>query len=81
LPKPLSSRVPEMLIGSIYKRGLYGPLSVIPVLMASIALALIPFGVRASAVAVLLDLWGLMATVFLTRRSFSWTRPIPCPRQ
>lgn len=50
------------LIGSILKRSLYGTLIVIPVLMAVIALALIPFGTWVAAVFVLLGLWGLMAT-------------------
>lgn len=50
------------LIGSVLKRGLYGPLIAIPILMAVIALALIPFGASVAAVVVLLGLWGLMAT-------------------
>lgn len=50
------------LIGSILKRGLYGTLITIPVLMAVIAVALIPFGAWVAAVVVLLGLWGLMAT-------------------
>ena len=50
------------LIGSILKRSLYGALITIPVLMAVIALALIPFGAWVAAVFVLLGLWGLMAT-------------------
>ncbi|MBH3343775.1 MFS transporter [Pseudomonas parafulva] len=50
------------LIGSVLKRSLYGTLIVIPVLMAVIALALIPFGAWVAAVFVLLGLWGLMAT-------------------
>ncbi|HEL4257161.1 TPA: MFS transporter [Stenotrophomonas maltophilia] len=50
------------LIGSVLKRGLYGTLIVIPVLMAVIALTLIPFGAWVAAVVVLLGLWGLMAT-------------------
>ncbi len=50
------------LIGAVLKRSLYGTLVLIPVLMAVVALALIPLGAWASAVAVLLGLWGLMAT-------------------
>ncbi len=51
-----------MVIGSVLQRGLYRPLIAIPVVMALIALALIPFGASVAAVAVLLGLWGLMAT-------------------
>lgn len=50
------------MIGSALKRGLYRTLIVIPVLMAAIALTLIPFGSWVAAVVVLLGLWGLMAT-------------------
>ncbi|WP_436288523.1 MFS transporter [Variovorax paradoxus] len=50
------------LIGPVLRRGLYQPLIGIPVLMAVIAVALIPFGAWVSAVVVLLGLWGLMAT-------------------
>ena len=50
------------LIGAVLKRGLYGTLIVIPVLMALVALALIPLGARIMAVAALLAVWGLMAT-------------------
>ena len=49
-------------IGSVLKRGLYKTLIVIPVLMAVIALALIPSGTALTPVAVLLGLWGLTAT-------------------
>lgn len=51
-----------VVIGSILKRGLYGPLIVIPTLMAVIAVALVPVGAWLLPVAVLLGLWGLMAT-------------------
>lgn len=51
-----------MLIGSLLKRGLFRALIGIPVLMATIALALIPVGTWAVPVAILLGLWGLMAT-------------------
>lgn len=50
------------LIGNFLKRGLYGTLIVIPVLMACVAVALIPFGSWIAAVIVLLALWGLLAT-------------------
>lgn len=50
------------LIGSVLKRGLHGTLIAIPILMAVIALALIPFGAWIAAVVALLGLWGLMAT-------------------
>ncbi len=50
------------LIGAVLKRGLYGTLFTIPILMAVIALALIPFGAWVAAVVVLLGLWGLLAT-------------------
>ncbi|MBW7900713.1 MAG: MFS transporter [Rhodocyclaceae bacterium] len=50
------------LIGSVLKRGLYATLIAIPILMAVIALTLIPFGARVAAVVALLGLWGLMAT-------------------
>jgi predicted MFS family arabinose efflux permease len=50
------------LIGSVLKRGLYVTLTAIPILMAVIALTLIPFGAWVAAVVALLGLWGLMAT-------------------
>lgn len=50
------------MIGTFLKRGLYRTLIVIPVLMAIIALALVPFGAAVGAVAALLCLWGLLAT-------------------
>ena len=50
------------LIGAVLKRGLYGTLITIPVLMAVIALVLISAGAWVAAVVVLLGLWGLMAT-------------------
>ncbi len=50
------------IIGLFLKRGLYPTLIIIPVLMAVIALMLIPFGPSVAAAAVLLGLWGLMAT-------------------
>ncbi|MDQ2139952.1 MFS transporter [Alcaligenaceae bacterium B3P038] len=54
--------VGTLVIGSIIKRSVYGPLIGIPIAMAAIALALIPLGVTVVPVAVLLGLWGLMAT-------------------
>ena len=50
------------IIGTLLKRGLYRTLIAIPILMAVIALTLIPFGAEVAAVAALLALWGLMAT-------------------
>ncbi|MGH8819579.1 MAG: MFS transporter, partial [Achromobacter pestifer] len=50
------------LIGLVLERGLYRTLVVIPLLMAAIALMLIPFGAWVVPVVVLLALWGLMAT-------------------
>lgn len=49
-------------IGRLLKRGLYGPLTVIPILMSMIAMALILLGAWVVPVAVLLGFWGLMAT-------------------
>lgn len=51
-----------LVICAFLKRGLYRTLVVIPVLMAAIALLLIPLGAWVGAVAVLLGLWGLLAT-------------------
>lgn len=50
------------LIGTLLRRGLYGTLFAIPVLMAVIAAMLIPFGTWIAGAAALLGLWGLMAT-------------------
>lgn len=50
------------LIGTLLKRGLYQTLIAIPILMAAIALTLIPFGAWIVAVAALLGMWGLIAT-------------------
>ncbi|WP_431112878.1 MFS transporter [Variovorax paradoxus] len=50
------------LIGPVLKRGLYRPLIGIPILMAVIAVALVPLGASVSASVALLGLWGLMAT-------------------
>ncbi len=51
-----------ILIGPALKRSLYGTLAVIPVLMAVIALGLLPLGASTGAVLVLLGCWGLLAT-------------------
>lgn len=50
------------LIEIFLKTGLHRTLIVIPVLMAAIALALVSFGSSALTTAVLLGLWGLVAT-------------------
>jgi predicted MFS family arabinose efflux permease len=51
-----------MGIGRILKIGFYATLTIIPVLMAAIALALIVVGGSVPATTVLLGLWGLVAT-------------------
>ncbi|MEC4239783.1 MFS transporter [Pseudomonas sp. DSV-1] len=51
-----------LIIGRFLKRSLLRTLIAIPVLMALFALALIPFGRSTIVVAVLLGLWGLLAT-------------------
>ncbi|MEO6817699.1 MAG: MFS transporter [Edaphobacter sp.] len=51
-----------VLIGLFLKRGFYLTLIVIPVVMAAIALALIPLGGAITTAAILLGLWGLLAT-------------------
>ncbi len=51
-----------VVIGTVLKRGLYRTLITIPVLMATIALALIPLGAWVGPVAALLGLWGLVGT-------------------
>ena len=50
------------LIGAFLKRGLYGTLITIALLMAAIALMLIPLGQWVIPVTALLGLWGLLAT-------------------
>lgn len=50
------------VIGGFIERGLYRTLAVIPLLMAALAIALVAFGGSAMVVAVLLALWGLVAT-------------------
>ncbi|WP_079228188.1 MFS transporter [Pseudomonas putida] len=51
-----------LLIGALLKKGLYRTLIAIPLLMAVIALSLIQVGSAVVPVAILLGLWGLMAT-------------------
>ncbi|VVN71765.1 MFS transporter [Pseudomonas fluorescens] len=51
-----------LIIGLFIRRGLFRTLIVIPVLMALIALTLIPFGTSVVVVAALLGFWGLLAT-------------------
>jgi predicted MFS family arabinose efflux permease len=51
-----------VVIGTVLKRGLYRTVITIPVLMATIALALIPLGAWVGPVAALLGLWGLVGT-------------------
>lgn len=58
----LSGFVGTALIGIMLKRGLYRVLIIIPLLMAAIALALTLLGGSAVSVAILLALWGLLAT-------------------
>jgi predicted MFS family arabinose efflux permease len=50
------------LIGAFLKGGLYRTLIAIPALMAGIAVALLSFGHQVAVTAVLLGLWGLVAT-------------------
>jgi predicted MFS family arabinose efflux permease len=50
------------LIGTCLKKGFYGTLIVIPLLMALIAVGLIAFGGWMAAVMALLGVWGLVAT-------------------
>jgi len=58
------------MIGTFPKRGLYGALIVIPVLMAAIALALIPFGAAVGGAAALLCLCPYAMS--LHRRTTFW---------
>jgi predicted MFS family arabinose efflux permease len=50
------------LIGAVLEKNLYRTLIVIPLVMAAIGVCLMSFGASAPAVAVLLGLWGLVAT-------------------
>jgi predicted MFS family arabinose efflux permease len=54
--------VGTVLIGGLLKDSLYRTVIVIPLIMAAIAMALIAFGSSVTATAVLLGLWGLVAT-------------------
>ena len=58
----LSGFIGTAFIGSVLRKGLHRVLIVTPVLMAAIALTLIPMGQSLPAVTVLLGLWGLLAT-------------------
>ena len=57
-----SGFIGTLIISSLLKRILYGLLIGIPIFMAMIAVALIPFGSNLLIVALLLALWGLVAT-------------------
>lgn len=50
------------VIGRFLKMGFYGTLTIIPVLMAAIAVTLIAVGASVTATTVLLGVWGLVAT-------------------
>jgi predicted MFS family arabinose efflux permease len=50
------------VIGRFLKIGFYGTLTIIPVLMAAIAVTLIALGASVTATTVLLGVWGLVAT-------------------
>jgi predicted MFS family arabinose efflux permease len=50
------------VIGAFLENGMYRTLAAIPLLMAALAVALIMFGGSAPVVAVLLAVWGLVAT-------------------
>ena len=58
----VSGFVGTMLIGRLLGAGLYRTLMVIPVVMALVAVALIPFGGVFAVVVVLLGFWGLLGT-------------------
>ncbi|MGO2421158.1 MAG: MFS transporter [Vibrio casei] len=57
-----SGLIGTFIISSFLKKTLYGLLIGIPILMAMIAIALIPLGSNVFIVAILLSLWGLFAT-------------------
>lgn len=50
------------MIGALLRSSLHGTLMVAPMLMAGVALALIPLGAEVVPVGLLLGVWGLMAT-------------------
>lgn len=54
--------VGSILIGAFLKDGLYRTLAAIPVAMAAIGMALVTFGGSVPATAILLGIWGLVAT-------------------
>ena len=54
--------VGTVVIGRFLKAGFYGTLTIIPVAMAAIAVALIAAGTSLAATTVLLGVWGLLAT-------------------
>jgi predicted MFS family arabinose efflux permease len=58
----VSGFIGTVFVSAFLKRGLYRTLIAIPILMAVIALTLIPFGGSVVIVATLLGLWGLIAT-------------------
>jgi predicted MFS family arabinose efflux permease len=58
----IAGLVGTTLIGNVAKKRLYPALVAIPLIMALIALALIPFGSSTAAVALLLAVWGLVGT-------------------
>jgi predicted MFS family arabinose efflux permease len=58
----VSGLIGTIVIGAVLRRGLYSTLVTIPVLMAAIAVALVPLGPQLWATAALLSLWGLFAT-------------------
>ena len=58
----LAGFIGTFVIERFMGRGLYRTLTVIPLIMAGIALALVNFGESAMLTAVLLGLWGLVAT-------------------
>jgi predicted MFS family arabinose efflux permease len=58
----VSGFVGTLAIGACIRRGLYRTLVSIPVLMALIALALVPLGPHLWQTAALLSVWGLLAT-------------------
>jgi predicted MFS family arabinose efflux permease len=58
----LAGFIGTFLIEKFMGRGLYRTLTVIPLIMAAIALALVSFGKSPVLTAVLLGLWGLVAT-------------------
>jgi predicted MFS family arabinose efflux permease len=54
--------VGTLLIGRFLKRGFYATLTILPLMMAAIAVALTAVGASVGATAMLLGLWGLLAT-------------------